>query len=126
MRNLARLAGVWSQEVDAAMEKVASRCAGCPATGRNVGSRGLRQVSLRKHMDDAVNRALQMDHGDFFVSHRPMTKQLGLVVVDERSTYGELDPVASRSQEPCTAFIENALDFTARRAGVAQRRPSIQ
>jgi hypothetical protein len=81
------------------MEKVAGRCEGCPATGSDVGSRGLRQVSLRKHLDDAVNRALQMDHGDFIVSHRPVTKQLGLVVVDERSTYGELDPFASRSEE---------------------------
>jgi hypothetical protein len=85
------------------MEKVAGRCEGFPTTGSNVGSNvcscGLRQVSLRKHLDDAVNRALQMDHRDFIVSHRPMTKQLGLVVVDERSTYGDLDPVVSRSQE---------------------------
>jgi hypothetical protein len=99
IRNLTCNAGVLSPEVDATMEKFAGRCERCPATGNNVCSRGLRHVSLRKHWDEAVNRALQMDRGDFIVSHRPMTKQLGQVVADERSTYGELDPVASRPQE---------------------------
>jgi hypothetical protein len=70
-----------------------------PSHWQQCFSRGLRQVFLRKHLDDPVNRALEMDHGDFIVSHRPTTKQLGLVVVDEKSTYGELDPIASRSQK---------------------------
>jgi hypothetical protein len=61
MRSLTRTAGLWSPEVDAAMEKVAGRCEGCPETCSNVGSRGLRQVSLRKPLGDAVNRTLQMD-----------------------------------------------------------------
>jgi hypothetical protein len=83
--------------------------------------RSLCQVFLRKHWDDAVYRALEMDHGDFIVSHRPTTKQLGLVVVDEKSTYVELDPIASARR--CTRnFIDNALNCAVRRDGAPRTR----
>lgn len=107
MRRLCRQSGVHNPEVDAELCRVVERCASCPMTGSNIGSAGLRRVSLTKHLHPEGNRMLEIDHVSHVVSMSPTVReQLCLSMACNSTGYGETAQVASKSLPAAIGAIE--------------------
>ena len=107
MRKLARRADVLSPELDDELAKVVERCDVCPLTGSNVGSRGLRRVSLSKVLDPMANKCVELDHVSHVVSMKPTVREtLCLAMVCQTTGFGETTQVASKSLPVAVASFE--------------------
>lgn len=108
MRRLAKQAGLLTPPVDQALQKVAVRCESCPLTGSNIGSAGLRRVSLTKHLHPEGNRMLEIDHVSHVLSMLPVVRErLCLSLACKSTGYGETPPVTSKSLPVAIAAIES-------------------
>lgn len=107
MRRLAKQASVLTPQVERELVKVAERCDVCPLTGSNVGSAGLRRVSLTKFVHPEGNRLLEVDHVSHVVSVNPVVRErLCLSMACKSTGYGESPPVANKGLPVAVASIE--------------------
>ena len=109
MQKLARQASLLTPEVNEQLTKVVERCDVCPLTGSNVGSAGLRRVSLTKHVHPEGNRLVEIDHVSHVVSMSPRVRErLCLSMACNSTGYGETPFVASKGLEHAVTAVEHS------------------